>query len=437
MKIYTKAIKSSFLALFLGMVSLHSNAQNIALNFDGVNDYVAIPYNTIQSHIQSIQFEVNLNANTGSYQTLLTSAGNFTGYTFYVASDGTLQLFLGNGSNWTILQGPTIPPGVWTNIAGVYNAGVATLYVNGVVVASSAVSLVGNTTFPLNLGGGELGTPNTFFGGDLDELSMWSIALTPAQITYNSSNTQTGSEANLVAYYNFNEGNPNHDNFDNPPAGNPVNTLIDGTSNHLDGALNNFSLGGGTSNVNISNWVSSLLILPINLINFSGSKQGSSNLLQWSTASEQNSSYFEVQRSENSTDFTPIAKVAAAGNSNTIRNYQYNDDQISSATPIYYYRLRMVDIDGSGKYSSIIYIKNGTGGGLTSVYPNPARDQVTINVSDNSLINTQVLLSGLDGKVLQRIPLNQTSTQVDISNYSKGVYILKFVDGSSIKIIKE
>ncbi|HET7115072.1 MAG TPA: LamG-like jellyroll fold domain-containing protein [Hanamia sp.] len=434
MKNYTKAIRFALTALFLGIITQNVNAQNNTLDFDGVNDSVTIPYNVKHSQILSIQFAVKVNANTGSYQTILTSAGNFTGYTFYVASDGTLQLFLGNGANWVIAQGPAITAGVWTNIAAVYNgsAKTITLYVNGLPVTGTptSINLVGNATFPMKLGGGEAGTVATPFGGQIDELRLWGKQLTPAEITTGITTGLTGTEANLLGYYNFNEGIGNGDNL-TPPSPNPVNTLTDLTGNHLDGTLYNFALTGNTSN-----WVTSDLVLPINLINFSGSKKGGSNLLQWSTASEQNSSYFEVQRSENSIDFSTIAKVNAAGNSSQVRNYQYNDDEISSAASIYYYRLKMVDIDGSGKYSSVIFIKNSTGA-LTTVYPNPARDQVTINVADKSLINTQVLLSGLNGKVLQRILLNQTSTQVNISNYAKGMYILKFADGSSIKIVKE
>jgi len=427
MKNYTKAIKSALTVLFLGIITQNVNAQNNTLNFDGADDSVTIPYNVKHSQILSIQFAIKPTATNVGYQTILTSAGNYTGYTFYIAPNGTLQLFLGNGTNWVIAQGPAIAAGAWTNIAAVYNgpASTITLYVNGVaVVPATTVALVGNATFPMKLGAGEAGTPSTFFGGDIDELSLWKIQLTPAQITFNMNNGQTLPNANLIAYYNFNEGVGNGNN-----AG--VTTLNDGTSNGINGTLYNFALNNTSSN-----WVTSDLVLPINLINFSGSKKGGSNLLQWSTASEQNSSYFEVQRSENSIDFTTIAKVNAAGNSSNTRNYQYNDDQISSSASIYYYRLKMVDIDGSGKYSSVIFIKNSAGA-LTTVYPNPARDQITINVANKSLINTEVLLSGLNGKVLQKIFLNQTSTQVNIGNYAKGMYILKFADGSSIKIVKE
>ena len=71
------------------------------------------------------------------------------------------------------------------------------------------------------------------------------------------------------------------------------------------------------------------------------------------------------------------------------------------------------------------------------MYPNPARDQITINITDKSLINTQALLSDLNGKILERISLTQASTQVNISNYLGGMYLLKFKDGTTIKIVKE
>jgi len=175
--------------------------------------------------------------------------------------------------------------------------------------------------------------------------------------------------------------------------------------------------------------------LPITLANFSGIQKDGSNLLQWSTKSEQNSAYFDIQRSENGSDFTTIAKVNAAGNSSVAKNYQYTDNELGTSS-VYDYRLKMVDIDGSSKFSSVIFIRNSNSG-LTTVYPNPARNQITINISDKSLINTQALLSDLSGKVVQRISLNQASTQVDISRYGSGMYLLKFKDGKTIKIVKE
>jgi hypothetical protein len=277
------------------------------------------------------------------------------------------------------------------------------------------------------VGADDLGSgPADFFSGQMDELSMWKSILSPARVTsIQGVNLDPSKEANLSFYYKFNEGIPNGNNTS--PA---VNTLIDQTSNNFTGTLSNFALNGNTSN-----WVGSSLVLPITLANFSGIQKDGSNLLQWSTKSEQNSAYFEIQRSENGSDFTSISKVNAAGNSNLVKSYQYNDNELGSSS-VYYYRLKMVDIDGTSKFSPVIFIRNSNSG-LTTVYPNPARNQITINVSDKGLINTQALLSDLSGKVLQRISLNQVSTQVDISRYGSGMYLLKFKDGKTIKIVKE
>jgi hypothetical protein len=279
---------------------------------------------------------------------------------------------------------------------------------------------------PIFLGADNFGSPSDYFGGQIDELSMWKSILSPSRIASIQGVTLDPSkESNLTFYYNFNEGIPNGDNT-TPP----VNTLIDLTSNNFTGSLKNFNLNGNTSN-----WVGSSLVLPITLANFSGIERNGSNLLQWSTKSEQNSAYFDIQRSENGSDFTTIAKVNAAGNSSVVKNYQFTDNELSTSS-VFYYRLKMVDIDGTSKFSPIIFIRNSNSA-LTTVYPNPARNQITINISDKSLINTQALLSDLGGKVLQRISLNQVSTQVDISRYGSGIYLLKFKDGKTIKIVKE
>ncbi len=434
MKNYTKAIKSAVIVLFLAIITLNANAQSgNALDFDGTNDYVQIPYNsTLTPEILSMQMYVKINANNGLPQSVITSGGNsggYMGFGIYAMPDDTWDLFVGNGgASFITITGPTISYGTWTNLAATYDGTTVRFYVNGTLANSLVTTVTTNTSLPTRLGAGNSeGSPMYFFGGELDELSIWNSILTPSGISARMNHSLTGNEAGLLAYYNFNEGVGNGDNT-SPP----VNTLSDGTSKHQDGTLYNFALNGTSSN-----WVTSDLLLPINLVTFSGMQKDGSNLLQWSTASEQNSSYFEIQRGENGTDFNDIAQVSAAGNSSITKNYQYVDNQISSATPIYYYRLKMVDIDGSVKYSTIIFIKNSSGGLTTTVYPNPASNQITINLADNSLINTQAILSDMNGKMLQRITLNQTSTQVDISNYVKGMYILKFTNGNSIKIVKE
>jgi|SRR6185312_12514811 len=430
MNLFTKCFKPFLSIVIVSFLSINLYAQSgNVLDFDGVNDYVEIPYSAaISDYTISVQLWVRINKNNGNAQSIITSGGNTNGYNgfgIYAFPDGKWYVFVAkNGPNYISVPGPSINYGVWTNIAVTYDQSVLRLYVNGTLVNSIAVTgLTPNTSLPTRIGAGNSeGAPNDFFGGQIDELSLWSEVLSQSKIASNM-NSISPSESFLIGYYNFNEGIANGDNT-NPP----INTLID-VKNHKNGTLFNFALNGNTSN-----WVS-LSALPVNLVNFSGTKKDGANLLQWSTASEQNSSRFEVQRSENGTDFSTIGTVAAAGNSDKVINYQYGDNQLSNASK-YYYRLKMVDKDGSTKYSNVIIIKNSTSA-LSTIYPNPAIDRITINISNNSLLNSRAVISDLNGKVLQTITLTQTATPVNISQYQRGMYIVKFVDGNSVKIVKE
>ncbi|WP_198172888.1 FG-GAP repeat domain-containing protein [Hymenobacter ginkgonis] len=94
--------------------------------------------------------------------------------------------------------------------------------------------------------------------------------------------------------------------------------------------------------------------LPVELTAFSGRATGTGNLLSWSTASELNSASFVIERSADGTAFSTASSVAAAGNSNTARNYQYLDAAAPAGTS--YYRLRQVDQDGTSTYSPVVVI---------------------------------------------------------------------------------
>ncbi|HEY5370270.1 MAG TPA: LamG-like jellyroll fold domain-containing protein [Hanamia sp.] len=434
MKNFTKTLNSALLVLFLGVVSSNVHAQSgNALDFDGINDYVRIPYSAMVPNIASVQVSVKINGNTGQNQTVIASGGLIggvvKGFAIVANPDNTWNVFIGNGgASLSLLQGPPITYGSWTTLTATYDGFFVRLYENGAVTDSLATTVVGNDSLDMTLGADIfVGIPEQFLAGQIDEVAMWNIPLTSAHIADISGKGLTGTEPNLQYYYKFNEGVAMGDNTSPAPG---VDTLVDETSNKFTGTLNNFALNGPSSN-----WVASTLVLPITLTNFSGIQKDGSNLLQWSTKSEENSAYFEIQRSENGSDFSAVARVNAAGNSNLVKNYQYTDNELSTSS-VYYYRLNMVDVDGSSKFSPIIFIRNSNSS-VTTVYPNPARNQITINISDKNLINTQVLLSDLSGKVLQRISLTQASTQVDISRFGSGMYLLKFKDGKTIKIVKE
>lgn len=112
--------------------------------------------------------------------------------------------------------------------------------------------------------------------------------------------------------------------------------------------------------------------LPVELLSFTAKIEKEIVVLDWTTASELGSDFFEVQRSTDGINYAAIGRVTAAGNSNVLRRYAFNDNQ--PLRGMNYYRLRQVDIDGTETYSPIRSV-NFIPGRVT-VYPNPVAERV-------------------------------------------------------------
>lgn len=132
--------------------------------------------------------------------------------------------------------------------------------------------------------------------------------------------------------------------------------------------------------------------LPVELTSFTGSVNTRSlATLRWTTAIEQKTAYFALERSTNSTTFTELAQTAAAGNSNKSLTYEWLDKQPLKA--ITYYRLRQVDQDGSAHYSQVLALLPAPSADVTQsveVYPTPSAGKAI-----------QLLLEGYGGELVQ------------------------------------
>lgn len=97
--------------------------------------------------------------------------------------------------------------------------------------------------------------------------------------------------------------------------------------------------------------------LPIELLSFTATPNGNSNLLKWSTATETNNDYFAIEKTGDGISWTEIGRVVGAGNSTHILNYQFSDNNLIAG--VSYYRLKQVDYNGQYTYSNIVAIDNG------------------------------------------------------------------------------
>ncbi len=181
------------------------------LRFDGVQDYVDIPFKAGVHDLKrfTVAFWMRLAKGTGGHRSPLTSRSNangMTGFFFYVNPNDQLEFTIGRG-DWLALTGPKITPDAWIHVCGSYDEKTMRLYINGQLVGEQ-----GCTDFrpnpqawggvPLRLGGGRTeSSPQYLFKGDLAEVSLWNQALKREQILATMNQSLNGVEPNLVAYY--------------------------------------------------------------------------------------------------------------------------------------------------------------------------------------------------------------------------------------------
>lgn len=176
--------------------------------------------------------------------------------------------------------------------------------------------------------------------------------------------------------------------------------------------------------------------LPIILSDFSITKNGAkSALLTWETTSEVNSDYFGIERSTDGTSWDQISKLSAAGNSNTELKYNYIDTDFSNnrtSDKIFYYRLKLTDLDGSYKYSDIRGINLSTDFSNISVYPNPAIDRINIDLSGRNaeLGNVKFMLYNyLGAEIMTKIITGSGIELIDLNHLPAATYQIVLKQG--------
>ncbi len=163
------------------------------------------------------------------------------------------------------------------------------------------------------------------------------------------------------------------------------------------------------------------VVLPIKLLTFNAKKEGKNNVIDWSTTQQINFSHFEVERSVNGRDFIALGKVSANN------MYRYGLTDYDPAKAINYYRLKMMDRDGSFEYSTVRTINN-SGNFYVSIYPNPAKENLNVKIESDKKETLYLEIISLDGKVLvtkQAIVSSSTLVNINIKALAFGSHFLR------------
>lgn len=172
--------------------------------------------------------------------------------------------------------------------------------------------------------------------------------------------------------------------------------------------------------------INSNCITPVTLVSFTAEKFAKNNKLTWKTSQEINSAKFVIQQSKNGRDYTDLGQIVAAGNSTTEKTYTFTH---ANPTKGYnYYRIKMVDIDNLFKLSAVRNLQN-LGNNEIVTFPNPVKNNLTVQInSDNSNV-ANVQVSDLNGRVLftKAYPVTEGNNNLSINttNLANGNYIIK------------
>ena len=170
-----------------------------------------------------------------------------------------------------------------------------------------------------------------------------------------------------------------------------------------------------------------LILLPVQLRNFTAVKENSDAFLLWQTDMELNTQRYEIERSTDGNNFTFTGMTPAAGNSNSPGSYQFRDrlpnDLFSS--PQIFYRLKIIDLDGHFYYSPIAKILTDASASVF-LYPNPVKDIVQLEITTEHAAPGQYMIHDNAGKIVMQetLKLNagKNSISINLSGLPRGKY---------------
>ncbi len=170
------------------------------------------------------------------------------------------------------------------------------------------------------------------------------------------------------------------------------------------------------------------LILPITYTKFTAAQSQQYITLNWQTATELNNRYFAVERSSNATNYTSIAQLNSAGTGSVVHDYFYTDKLPLQGNN--YYRLKQTDADGKYTYSktvNIAYLKPGA----IQLYPNPAKDKLTVKGLNAAISNTIFVLD-VQGKTLLQFTAKAAAYTFSVSSLASGTYMIRVKNDNGI-----
>lgn len=383
-----------------------------AIHFDQVNDRFGAPIATTATTNVTMEAWIYHNGGRGTDHMIMTNGNaNFNGYALFINTQLRLIVSVGSAYYGTTYY---VPTNQWCHLAMVFST-------TGVTVYADGVSIYTNNVLPTTpVGSFVMGYRDGFgqpYDGGIDEVRIWNVARTQAEIQAAMYDEIDPATPGLAAYYTFNQGVTDGDNTG-------LTTVVDQAGGN-NGTMTNFALSGTTSN--FIGQQNALEILPVRWQSFTAQVVSGQVMLNWSTAQEMNNRDFRVEHSTDQNNWTAITTMAGAGNSNSTRRYQYLHETPASGRN--FYRIRQTDMDGSYSFTEIRSVSISKTQTALRIMGNP----VSNGVLRFSLLTEgaqQVTLYHADGRAVWSGKLGTGVHEVRTAGLAKGTYLLRCAAGS-------
>ena len=391
--------------LFLGSLTLHAQFSGNALDFDGSDDAVTItgvPSILATPGNYDISIEAWVNPRSIGFQRIFFAQASNTNYiTLATGTVNTIYFYvIVNATTYSASTTAALAQNTWTHVAATWNSGSNTplIYFNGVLQTTGSGGTSSSGTSGLVTIGTRPGGGTQYFNGALDELRVWNKTLSACEINDNMNRSIIGAQTSLIMNYNFNSGVASGNNIS-------LTSLNDISGEANNGVLTGFALNGATSN-----WVASAAALTSTGNIYSSLDVTVTTSGNTITASQAGATYIW----QDCDNFSTIAnETGQSYTATTSGNYaviiDYNSCVgLSECTPI-----------------TVLSTKVPLLTTPVSVYPNPVRDILTIEIEDNT--TGTIELTNLSGRVIRSQIIEGKNSSIDLNGVEVGTYLINII----------
>jgi len=173
--------------------------------------------------------------------------------------------------------------------------------------------------------------------------------------------------------------------------------------------------------------------LPVKFMGFTAARSKNEVLIQWTTTEEVNASHYEIERSNDGSNWNTIATVAAKGSAASINQYRYAD--VNSASVTVYYRVKQVDVDGRSMFTAVKSVaKDKTNAGVSVA---GVSGTVVLQFEKQVAGSVTVQLIDISGRISSTQTLNNPFGQVILPTGKKGHYIISLSNSDDLRVASQ